>query len=128
MPPAILSSLQAGCFTVSITGWALHDVAFEEAHEMLINKDLKRAIMRPFCEYLSQMSYFYQHRAACLHNLTRQVLPPKEQEKYQLSKDRKERENVESMLEAMQSGELLPLVTTQSALRNTINSKVAGDQ
>ena len=36
---------------------------------------------------------------------------------------------MESILEAIQSGELLSLVTTQSALRNTFNGKVAaGDQ
>ena len=79
MPTAILAKLQAGCFTASITGRAFRDVALDEAHEMLINKDLKRAIVRPSCEYLRHMSSFYQHRAAYLHNLTRQVLPPREQ-------------------------------------------------
>ena len=96
---------------------------------MLINKDLKRAIVRPSCEHLSQMSSFYQHRAACLHNLMRQVLPPKEQEKYQLSRDRKEQENVDSMVEAIRTGELLPPATKLSTLQNTFNGKVAaGDQ
>ena len=75
------------------------------------------------------MSLFYQHRSACLHNLIRQVLPPKEQENYQLSRDRKEQENVESMVEAIRTGELLPPTTKSSTLRNTFNSKVAaGDQ
>ena len=121
----ILTCLQGGSFTVSVTGRAFHDVAFNEAHEMLINKDLKRAIVRPSCEHLSQMSSFYQHRSACLHNLIHQVLPPKEQEKYQLSRDRKERENIESMVEAIRTGELLPPTTKSPTLRNTFNGKVA---
>ena len=75
------------------------------------------------------MSSFYQHRAACLHNLTHQVLPPREQGKYHLLKDRKERENVECMLKAIKTGGLLPLVSTNSKLRNTFNGKTAaGDQ
>lgn len=78
MPPDILASLEAGCFTVSITDQAFYDVAFDEAHEIIINKDLEWAIVRPSCEHLSQMSLFYQHRAACLYNLTCQVLPTKE--------------------------------------------------
>ena len=84
------------------------------------------------CDHLvstSDTSSFYQHRSACLHNLTRQVLPPREQGKYLLSKDKKERENVECMLEAIKIGGLLPLVSTNSTLRNTFNGKTAaGDQ
>lgn len=52
VPTTILATLQAGCFTASITGRAFHDVAFDEAHKMFIDKDLKRAFVWPSCEYL----------------------------------------------------------------------------
>ena len=101
---------------------------FDKAHEMFIDKDLKKAIVWPPCEYLSQISSFYQHGAECLHTSLVKCFHQKNS-KYQLSKDKKERENVESMLEAIKTGELLPLVTIKSILRNVFNGKIeAGDQ
>ena len=71
----IADILQMPPDTVSITGQAFHNVAFDESHEILINKDIKRAIVRPSCEHRSQMSSFYQQKAA---RLIHQVLPTKE--------------------------------------------------
>ena len=63
--------------------------------------------------------------------LTCQVLPPREQGKYHnISKDKKERENVKCMLEAVKTGELLPLISMKSTfIACTFNGKTAaGDQ
>ena len=46
-PSAILSHLTSGGFTVRITGRCWHSVAVDKAPEMFVNKDLKRAIVRP---------------------------------------------------------------------------------
>ena len=43
-PPEIISALSEGGFTASISGRFYHDVALDEAHEMLINKDMKKGI------------------------------------------------------------------------------------
>ena len=69
-PPEIVAALSEGGFTASLSGRFYHNVALDEAHEMLINKDMKKAISRPSKEYLQQMVGYQQHRASCLLNLT----------------------------------------------------------
>ena len=42
MPRDVLKFLESGAFVCSITGKRMHSVALDEAHEMLVNKDLKQ--------------------------------------------------------------------------------------
>ena len=60
---------------MSITGRCWHSVAVDEAHKMLVNKDLKQAIVRPSKEYLTQMATFFSYRSQALHNLQEQLFP-----------------------------------------------------
>ncbi len=46
-PPKILHCFKGGAFVVNITGTQGHMVALDEAHETLINKDMKAAVVRP---------------------------------------------------------------------------------
>ena len=89
-----------------------HDVALDEAHEMLINKDMKKVITSR-----------WQHRACCLLNLLEQVLPPSSENKYK--NDTKDEGNIKSMLQDISEKNLLPVLSTNTrTLRNSFTAQV----
>ena len=51
MPPSLLMLKQGG-FVVSISGREGHSVAIDEAHKMLINKNIKEAVVKPSEDYM----------------------------------------------------------------------------
>jgi hypothetical protein len=75
MPPAIIAMFQQGAFVVNIRGNAWHSVGIDEAHEMLINKSSKTAIVKPNPDYISRVAHYLPHRTAALENLTSQLFP-----------------------------------------------------
>ena len=52
----------------------MRSVALDEAHEMLVNKDLKTTIVRPSKEYLDRMFYYYPVRSMVLNAVKNAVL------------------------------------------------------
>ncbi len=72
-PPSIMNKLKQG-FTVS-NGERGHAVAFDEAHDMCINKDMKMAIVRPTQSYLQKTSLFLRYRISAHKNLLAQLFP-----------------------------------------------------
>ena len=74
MPRDVLKFLESGAFVCSITGKHMRSVALDEAHEMLVNKDLKTTIVRPSKEYLDRMLYYYPVRSMVLNAVKNAVL------------------------------------------------------
>ena len=66
MPDDVMKFLESGTFVCSITGKHVCSVALDEAHEMLVNKDLK-TIVHPSKEYLDRMLYYYPVRSVVLN-------------------------------------------------------------
>ncbi len=58
----------------------MHAVALDEAHEMLVNKDIKTSVVRPSREYLNRIMYYYPVRAKVCKQLKEQISPPSRQE------------------------------------------------
>ena len=58
MPERIKNCLENGGFVCHIRGTKMCAVALDEAHEMLINKDIKTTVVRPSKDYLNKLMYY----------------------------------------------------------------------
>ena len=75
MPAPIIAMFKQGAFVVSIKGRAWHSVAIDEAHEMLVNKDCKSAVVRPLPDYINRIARYLPYRSKSLQNLKDQLIP-----------------------------------------------------
>ena len=46
MPEEVIKNFESAAFICNVTGSSVHSVALDEAHEMLVNKDLKTTVVR----------------------------------------------------------------------------------
>ena len=74
MPDEVINFFEDGSFVCSINGNNMHSVALDEAHEMLVNKDLKTTVVRPTKEYIDRIIYYYPVRSQALKVLKQQLL------------------------------------------------------
>ena len=72
-PTHILQEFHAGGFTVSFRGNAYSSVAFDEAHEMAINRNVKMAMTTTSDGKLSCLAQYLPHRARSFTNLNEQI-------------------------------------------------------
>ena len=57
-PPDVLDYFMQGEFTVSVKGRPYHNLAFDEAHECIINRKLKQITTRPSCFRMVELAGF----------------------------------------------------------------------
>ena len=50
--------LSQGAFVVNICGREWHSVAIDEAHEMLINKQVKMSVVKPSEDFISRIATY----------------------------------------------------------------------
>lgn len=74
MPQEVIEHFESGAFVCSVTGSSVRSVALDEAHEMLVNKDLKTTVVRPTREYIDRIIHYYPVRAQALKALKQQAL------------------------------------------------------
>lgn len=74
-PQHVRECFESGGFTVSIHGHSGQSIALDEAHEMLINKDMKAAIVRTSSAYLQKTVHYLRYRIEAYHNLLQQLYP-----------------------------------------------------
>ena len=133
-PHEIIKCFEAGGFTVNINDRRWHSVAFDEAHEMCVNKDLKGAIARPTKPYLQKTSLFFNYRIKALKILKPQLFPDDNPDitlesigilENTTEAVRKE-QNIEHMYKEIIEANLLPShLTSNRGLMNTFSMQTA---
>ena len=63
LTPHVLNHFENGCFATSIKGTNFSSVAFDEAHEMLINKECKTAVNNCMPEHMEQLVGTIEYQA-----------------------------------------------------------------
>ena len=81
LPERIKECFISGGFVCIIRGKQMHAVALDEAHEMLVNKDIKTSVVRPSKEYLDKIMYYFPVRSVLCKQLVQQISPPTVSEK-----------------------------------------------
>ena len=119
LPPSILKHFKSVGFIVNVSGKPFSDVAFDESHEMPINKDIKAAIRKVKSEYIQRICPYLPTRARILKtlksqmNLNRDVL---NQSLMQISKkDQNFEQNIRKIFCIVQEAKLFPEITDKVA-------------
>ena len=73
MPSELLQYFVKGGFALSISGNVLHSVALDECHEMLINKHVKQAVVRPSKDYINRIAQYIPFRMKSVENVKAQL-------------------------------------------------------
>ena len=103
---------------MSITGQAWHSVGLDEAHEMLVNRDCKSAVVHPNKEFINRLALYFPYRSKVIQNFKKQ-LNPHTRNDHNKSQAQKGRENIQAMLEALTKSDTLPAQATDGVvLRN----------
>ena len=73
LPEYVLDHFKRGAFVSSLTGANFSQVALDEAHEMLINKDVKTAFSEHLPQHVEKISATLECQAQLVNNLEKQT-------------------------------------------------------
>ena len=125
MPQEVIQFFRAGGFVVSITGRYFHSVGIDEAHEMLINKQTKQAIVRPTKDYINRIAQYIPYRMRIVDKLKEEILPLNKQKSEvkfspftSNSATEKSEANVQAQMKQINEANLLPVLTQNRGLFN----------
>ena len=116
MPADLVKYFENGGFVLSISGNVLHSVALDESHEMLINKHVKQAIVRPSKDYINRITRYIPFRVKSMENFKAQVFSKQVHSTSRISpvmfipdqSDIKSATNIKCMLQQMKDYKLFP--------------------
>ena len=132
LPTQISEQFKAGAFSGSITTLNVHCEALDELHEMKINKEAKRMVVRPTEDNVSRISSSLPFRAKMMENFISQVFP----ERTKLTSKHgitikvsttlsKVEENVLAMQQLIDNKGAFEVIKENRGLKNIISQEVA---
>lgn len=136
MPDELLEYLKTGGFAVSISGHVSHSVGLDESHEMLINKHVKQAVVRPTKDYINRIARYIPLRIKYIEHLKKELFKEKcsqtaERKPIMFTADPsmvKTEANIQAQLNKLEEVKLLPLeITGDRGLVNPFRGFVAND-
>ena len=134
MPSEVTRFFENGGFVVSIKGRHYHFVGIDEAHEMLINKQTKQAIVRPTKDYINRIAQYIPFRTKIVNKVRVEILPlTKEKAEATFSpftKDtvtQKSEGNVQTLMKKISEVRLLPVTTLNRGLVNPFRKITANE-
>ena len=129
LPEEIQAHFDHGGFTVSINGRTWRSVGLDEAHEMLVNRDCKAAVVHPNKEFISRMALYFPYRAKSIKYFKNQINPQKAENEIIQSAGhiRKAGENIKAMNQLLSQSDTLPTQSSNDkmVLRNGFTSTKA---
>ena len=128
LPQSILHHFQMGGFVVNLTDKPFSSVAFDESHEMLINKDIKAAISRVEPDYLQRICPYLPIRAKIIKKQVSLDKTPKVDDSLTCisAKDTDFEKNVREIHDIALTAQLLPApITENRGLCNVFTNKPA---
>ena len=136
MPDELLEYFRSGGFAVSSSGHTFHSVGLDESHEMLINKHVKQAVVRPTKDYINRIARYIPLRIKHIEHLKRELFGERCEQgtsttRIMFTADPsviKRETNIQAQLDKLEEGKLLPLeITHNRGVVNSFRDLVAND-
>lgn len=124
LPKEVQLMFRQGAFVVNISGREWHSVGIDEAHEMLINKQCKQAVVKPSEDYINRMASQLIQRTTSIEHLKKELFPAERkttaiQSVYSTKPvNDKIEANIQSQINALSQASLLEVTASNRGLIN----------